>query len=194
MKKSATLSSCGLYRFTLSRQWNDRHMLMVCMFNPSTADADKDDPTISLLCHIANFNGFGGIRVVNLCPLRSAKPQQAIAMFERAQLNGNAVDRIAMFERAQLNGNAVDRKVLWDNQETIENELKGAGAVLLAWGAMGFRAGDWYSTTMATLRSNCAEKTIYVLGKCSNGHPKHPMARGLHKIPKDAPLIPWSLG
>ncbi|WP_457102206.1 DUF1643 domain-containing protein, partial [Microbacterium sp. P5_E9] len=39
-----------------------------------------DDPTVTLLCHIASHNGFGGIVVVNAIPLRSPDPAGAIDM------------------------------------------------------------------------------------------------------------------
>jgi DNA (cytosine-5)-methyltransferase 1 len=45
------------------------------MFNPSTADSSIDDPTITLLCHVAAHNGYGGIVVVNGIPLRSSAPE-----------------------------------------------------------------------------------------------------------------------
>lgn len=38
MKRSAQLSACDAYRFTLTCEWDERPKLLVCMFNPSTAD------------------------------------------------------------------------------------------------------------------------------------------------------------
>jgi hypothetical protein len=70
--------------------------------------------------------------------------------------------------------------------------MDSAGAVLLAWGAMGGYAGDWYTTVMQEIQERRSAKSIFHLGKCANGHPKHPLARGKHKVPKDAPLIPWT--
>jgi hypothetical protein len=32
---------------------------------------------------------------------------------------------------------------------------------------------------------------LYCLGKTKAGHPKHPMARGKHKVFKDTPLVLW---
>lgn len=177
--KSATLSACGAYRSTLTRSWDaSKPVLLVIMFNPSDADDKIDDPTITLVCHIAAHNGYGGFVVVNLCPLRSSQPKPAIAMLQRAQCEPDA----------DLDA----RKVLWANVNTIATELDKAGAVLLAWGAMGSHAGDWYKVVMQELRERRPAKTIYRLGVCANGHPKHPMARGKHKVPKDAPLIEWA--
>lgn len=62
---SARLSACGTYRWTLTRTWDSRPVLLVVMFNPSEAAAEVDDPTITLVCQIAAHNGYGGIVVVN---------------------------------------------------------------------------------------------------------------------------------
>lgn len=176
--KTAFISRCGLYRHTLERIWDhDLPLLLVVMFNPSDADDQRDDPTVTLVSHIAAHNGYGGIIVVNLCPLRSSQPKPAIDMLQRAQCTPDAD-----FEA---------RKVLWSNVNTMAAQMDRAGGVLLAWGAMGGYAGDWYTTVMQELRERRPAKPLYHLGKCANGHPKHPLARGKHKVPKNAPLIPW---
>lgn len=48
MIKDAIISECLSYRYTLSRKWNSENpkTLLFCMLNPSTADANLDDPTI----------------------------------------------------------------------------------------------------------------------------------------------------
>jgi hypothetical protein len=177
--KRATISLCGQYRSTLERIWDQSlPLLLVVMFNPSDADAERNDPTVSLVCHIAAHNGYGGIIVENVCPLRSSTPKPAIAMLERAQCTPDA-DYEA-------------RKVLWDNVNTMSAQMDRAAGVLIAWGAMGGHAGDWCVTTMQELHEHRPAKPIFHLGKCANGHPKHPLARGKHKVPKDAPLLPWT--
>ena len=47
MKRDALFSSCRRFRFELTRDWDSsRPRLMYVMLNPSTADAERDDPTI----------------------------------------------------------------------------------------------------------------------------------------------------
>ncbi|WP_348629395.1 DUF1643 domain-containing protein [Methylobacterium sp. 17Sr1-1] len=43
---SAEFSTCGLHRYRLDRWWSDEPRALVCMRNPSTAGADRNDPTI----------------------------------------------------------------------------------------------------------------------------------------------------
>lgn len=177
MNKTAQLSPCARYRYTLTRTWDDRPKLLVCMFNPSTADHTIDDPTISLLCHIASHNGYGGIVVVNAIPLRSSRPADAIAMV-------NTWDKRQAWD---------ERDALQMNQSCIVTQVEMAGAVLLAWGALGDRCSSWMDDILEEIQ--CAlpvGSEIYCLAKTKAGHPKHPMARGKHKVPKNATLIPWS--
>lgn len=180
MKKTARLSPCGNYRWTLTRTWDDRPNLVVCMFNPSTADAEVDDPTISLVCQIASHNGFGGIVVVNGIPLRSSLPGPAIAMTN--------------WDKTQ---DWYARDKLQHNLAIIVGEVEKAGAVLIAWGALADRCDLWFDNVLEDIDAACFRgmhkdpAPVYCLGKTKAGYPKHPLARGKHKVRKDAPLIPW---
>ena len=50
----AEISDCGKYRWKLWRIWDDsKPKILWIMHNPSTADAEKDDPTIR---RIINFS------------------------------------------------------------------------------------------------------------------------------------------
>ncbi len=77
MKSSAELSPCGQYRYELGRHWGDQDsnaVLVICMLNPSTADATVDDPTITRCIGFAKREGCDGLVVVNLYAWRSPKP------------------------------------------------------------------------------------------------------------------------
>lgn len=75
VRKSASISADGVYRYELRRTWGDPERI-VCwiMLNPSTADADIDDPTIRRCVGFAQRWGFGGIIVKNLFALRATDP------------------------------------------------------------------------------------------------------------------------
>jgi hypothetical protein len=71
----AWISTNGIYRYRLWRCWDDSARFMVfVMLNPSTADAETDDPTIRRCIGFAKREGCGGIEVVNLYALRATKP------------------------------------------------------------------------------------------------------------------------
>lgn len=73
--KSAILSTCGTYRYQLDRTWSDDRPACFIMLNPSTADAENDDPTIRRCIDFAQRWECGGIKVVNLFALRSTDPK-----------------------------------------------------------------------------------------------------------------------
>jgi len=79
MIKSAIISEDGLYRYSLSRIWNDNlPMVMFIMLNPSIADAEIDDPTIRRCIGFAKSWGFGGLCVGNLFAYRATNPKELL--------------------------------------------------------------------------------------------------------------------
>lgn len=77
MRRSAVISDDGRYRYQLGRRWNTRAVRAVfIMLNPSTADADVDDPTIRRCVSFAHRWGMGGMWVVNLYAFRATNPRE----------------------------------------------------------------------------------------------------------------------
>ena len=75
MIKSATLSDCRTYRYSLSRTWdNSKAYVLFIGLNPSTADENKDDPTIRRCIDYAKSWGFGGLKMVNPFAYRATLP------------------------------------------------------------------------------------------------------------------------
>ncbi len=73
----AVISPCGRYRYRLTRTWDhSAPPLAWIMLNPSTADAEIDDPTIRRCVKFARREGCGGIEVLNLFALRATNPTE----------------------------------------------------------------------------------------------------------------------
>lgn len=74
MVRDATISDDGLYRYDLTRKWADGPTALFIMLNPSTADAEFDDPTIRRCIGFATREGCGSLTVVNLYGFRATNP------------------------------------------------------------------------------------------------------------------------
>lgn len=77
MLKQATISTCDQYRYDLMRKWNPNGENLVSLIglNPSTADANKDDPTLVRCMNFSKSLGFDGLILVNLFAYRSTSPK-----------------------------------------------------------------------------------------------------------------------
>ena len=72
---SAVFSRCGRYRYVLRREWDlTRPVVLFIGLNPSTADAQRDDPTIRRCIGFAHDLGYGSVIVANLFAFRATKP------------------------------------------------------------------------------------------------------------------------
>lgn len=67
------------YRYEWRRAW-DRGLpeILFVLLNPSTADAENDDPTTRRCQAFARALGFGSIAVVNLFALRATDPRELL--------------------------------------------------------------------------------------------------------------------
>ena len=76
MEKGAIISECGKYRFQLWRIWDSsKPVILWIMHNPSTADANVDDPTIRRIINFSKDWGYGGLYVGNIFPYRATNPK-----------------------------------------------------------------------------------------------------------------------
>ena len=80
MDDSAVVSQCGAYRWHLTRLVDNNIFqggrLLFVMLNPSTADAETDDPTLRRCIGYSRAWGYGGLAVVNLFGLRTTDPRE----------------------------------------------------------------------------------------------------------------------
>lgn len=72
--RGARLSPDGRYRYALGRRWGTGPAATFVMLNPSTADAEVDDPTIRRCVGFARALECEGLLVVNLYAYRATKP------------------------------------------------------------------------------------------------------------------------
>jgi hypothetical protein len=80
-KGTAVISDCGRYRYQLTRKVRDDSSRIVnfIMLNPSTADANEDDPTIRRCIGYAKAWGCGKLIVTNLFAVRATDPEDMLA-------------------------------------------------------------------------------------------------------------------
>lgn len=158
----ADISADGVYRYTLTRVWNvSQPLAMFVMLNPSTADAELDDPTIRRCKSFAAREGCGGLVVVNLFALRATDPAEL-----KRHPDPVGPDNVAYLTQALSRNPAV---------------------VIAAWGAHRFAAAQAraVSTSLARQLAN-RRMQLKCLGTTKSGHPRHPLyVRGT------APLITY---
>lgn len=145
-EKTAYVSGCGRYRHTLGRHWNRPlgYVLFIGL-NPSTADAEKDDPTIRRCMRFANDWGYGGIEMCNLFDWRATDPKK--------------------LPRREI---AVSDK----NDPSIACRALEAAMIIAAWGAVPW--AEWRIKTLFN-RAFSEEKRWHALQLTKDGFPRHPL-------------------
>lgn len=145
-QSTATVSKCGLYRYTLGRRWAPgQRLLAFVMFNPSTADDKQDDATIRRCIRFARGHGYDALEVVNLFAYRATHPKEL---------------RKAGYPVGP------------ENDAHIAHIARISTDVCVAWGALG--AGlSRPDTVMDILRVNA--RAILCLALTRSGYPQHPL-------------------
>lgn len=163
MMRTATISADGQYRYRLGRRWgSDARRLPWVMLNPSTADADRDDPTIRRVIGFSRTWGYDACEVVNLCALRSTDP----ALLRRAD---NAT--------GPRNSAAIEAVI-------AEAAQSGVTEIVVAWGVDGealLRSIDRVGqrarrvASLASRAWTAAALSPIQLGTTTAGAPRHPL-------------------
>lgn len=150
--RQALIDPTGKYRWWLSRSLESREGVdlrgwaVFIMLNPSTADAQIDDPTIRRCMGFAYDWGCAHLSVVNLFAIRSPNP---MAIYTDQDPIGP------------------------ENDEWILSETgKGTKAIVAAWGAHGtFRQRGEKVRAML----DEAGRSVGHLGLTKDGYPRHPL-------------------
>lgn len=113
----AEFSTCGKYRYKLWRVWDkDKAKAMCIGLNPSTANADKTDPTITNLSKMLKKLGYGGFYMTNLFAWISPHPKDLLKASDPLGENENKLDEVAAM--------CDDVIVCWGNFKEAEERIK----------------------------------------------------------------------
>lgn len=143
--RGATISPCGRYRYDLWRTWGPEPHLLFVLLNPSTADAQRDDPTVRRCIGFARRFGAGGVGIVNLYARRSSDPRDLWHWSEPDPVGP-------------------------ENDEFIGRAASLCDCIVCAWGAFP-RATERGRAVYRMLDS----AKVRVLGTTKAGHPRHPL-------------------
>lgn len=142
---SAVISDCGKYRYFLDRKVSDEsgNMLFI-MLNPSTADAELDDPTIRKCMGFAKREGYGTVTVVNLFAWRATKVSDM---------------------------KSADAPIGNHNDACIKAQAIKADVVVCAWGIHG---NHKHRAEKVLKMLHEEKVSLQCLGTTKDKHPKHP--------------------
>jgi hypothetical protein len=146
------------YRYILRRTWDENlpKTCWICL-NPSTADANTDDPTLHKIQTFCRLWGYGQATVVNLFAFRSKFP---IFLHATPAPVGPMND-------------------MWINQEAT-----GADLVICAWGKEGWFMGRG-AEVLSRIRTLGVTPMALKLNK--DGSPQHPLYISLTAKPMEIP-------
>lgn len=149
MRSGARLSEDGRYRYLLWRSWDMTLPTMTfVMLNPSTADADMDDPTIRRCIGFAKRDGCGELVVVNLFGYRTHDPKVLLEAMDAG------VDPFGP-DQDEVMGTALNQH---------------SGPLVAAWGAHGaaraamHKLPDIPMVCLGTTKSGAPRHPLYVKG------------------------------
>lgn len=150
MIRDAILSPCRRYRYTLGRRWGQREGGVTwIMLNPSTADAETDDPTIRRCMAFTQRFGFDAMVVVNLFAYRATDPREIV------ELGGG--------EESQGPENG-----MYVHQACRQGKL-----LIAAWGSL--REPLRAAARIFSKLIRGEGFSLKCLGKTKNGQPRHPL-------------------
>ncbi len=90
LESGAIFDVSGSYRYTLYRAWSAYHpRIAFVLLNPSTADEEKNDPTIRRCMGFARAWNFGSMEVVNLFAYRATDYRELFKVIDPVGVENN---------------------------------------------------------------------------------------------------------
>lgn len=169
---SAIYSPCNRYRYRLDRRYTEspKRILNAIMLNPSTADANSDDPTVSRCQVRARAWGFDALIVTNIFAWRATDPSELYSKTLRWRLR----DDLMHFPVGS------------ENDHHIRAAAEESDMILCAWGNHG-KLDNRSSVVRGILRSVATDRLHY-LKMTGENEPSHPLY-----LDYSLPPIPWTL-
>lgn len=163
-------------RLDLQRKWGPGPRACIIGHNPSVADALKDDPTSRWWNRWFQHFGFGSYVAVNLYPFVTADPRAVYPIVEAIYGGADWGERDALH---------------FVNLPHVVRAAKRADQVFVCWGGIA-RDHGWIEHVIEEIQSGVEPyPDLWCWGKTADGAPKHPMARGQHRIDPYQPPILW---
>lgn len=161
---SAIISDCGVYRYRLERGNPLKPAVAFIMVNPSTADAETDDPTIRKVRGFAERAGYDRLLVGNLFAYR-------------------ATDIKALRSAADPVGP--------ENDDHLERILSNATLHIAAWGALAKLPDTLRKRWTEVVRiADRLGYQFHCIGTNDDRHPRHPLMTG-YDTPITEWAVPW---
>lgn len=162
-------------RFILEVIWDPtKPILGWGMANPSWAAEDSNDMTFNRVWWFTARSGrYGGFVIVNSV----------------AHIDADSAACRRWVQQIGLIKTPGAREIIRDNQNHMLDVSAKVDAWVLAYGEVALTFGQHVNFMLDCLRAG--KRPFMVLGTSSGGTPKHPMARGVHRIPDDAPFLEY---
>lgn len=135
-----------IYRYTLYREWGTGPVVNFICLNPSTADEERNDPTVRRCIGYARDWGFDRMMVTNIFALRSTDPSVLKTHPEPIGAENNA----------------------W-----IERMARSSDLIVCAWGGIATERGDFIKHRLSSLLLHYLRLTPATERK--HAFPHHPL-------------------
>jgi len=159
MQNACSFSDCRKYRYTLLHQWDElferRRAIFICL-NPSTADENKLDPTLTRIKSFSERLGANEFLMLNIFAYRATDPKDMMAVADPIGPENDAHIQTAITEAYELNQGGLDIIGGWGNHGLHRNRQVAFLELMLPYRKL-------------------PKLNIACLGKNANQTPKHPL-------------------